>query len=175
MVALEASLVLVIDLKADVNVVFRPYITEFLETAAVYFNVTVVSAISRSIAEKIVAHVDPSGKLIKKRVWLRQATGDARKTGLGDLVLGNLDRAHTLVVRNTYDACLRNDGCELEIPPWNNDQSDRALVDLAEQVKDIAVSRTDNLEALVKRILCEGGRKAGMAQGTSGDQDSPTN
>jgi len=161
--------VLVIDLKSDVNVVFRPYITEFLETAAVYYNVTVVSAISRSIAEKIVAHVDPTGKLIKKRVWLRQGGGDAKKVGLGDLLLGNLERAHTLVVRNCSDACLRNEGCELEIPGWNNDQTDRVLMELGEQIKDIAVSRVDNLENLVKKIMNDGGKTAGRAHGTSGD------
>lgn len=151
-ISLEMSLVLVIDLKSDVNVVFRPYITEFLETASVYYNITVVSAISRSITEKIVAHVDPNGKCIKKKLLLRQ-TGDVKKVGLDDLVLSSLDRAHTLIVRNTNDVCLKNNGCEIEIPAWDNDQGDKSLMELSEQLKDIAVSRVENLEVYVKKLV----------------------
>ena len=159
----------VIDLKSDVNVVFRPYISEFLETAAVYYNVTVVSAISRSIAEKIVAHVDPLGKLIKKRVWLRQGGGEVRMAGIGDLLLGNLERANTLVVRSRGDTCLRNEGGEWEIEGWDNDQGDRVLMDLGEQIKDMAVARVENLGNLVRKMLGERGRTAGRAFATSGE------
>lgn len=166
-VSLEHTLVKVVDLKNDVNVVFRPYITEFLETAAVYYNVTVVTAISRSIAEKIIAHVDQSGRCVKKKVILRAVLGETRKLTIDDPVFGTLDRTHSLFVRNFDDLCLQESDCEIAIPPWDNSESDKVLIELSEQLKDIAVSRIDNLQTHLYKNRINGIKTAADALGSS--------
>lgn len=166
-ISLELTLVRVVDLKNDVNVIFRPYITEFLEAAAVYYNVTVVTVISRSIAEKIIAHVDPSGRLVKKKITLKPFLGETRKLTLEDPLFGTIDRTHSLFVRNSQDLCLQESDCEIVIPPWDNSEIDETLKELSEKLKDIAVSRIDNIRAHLCKIRNSGIKTAADALGSS--------
>ena len=155
-VTLEQTLVLVMDLKTDINVVFRPFITEFLETLSLYFNITILSQIPKAIAEKILLHVDPVGKFIKKRVLLKNEGIGNKKMSFEEIFLGKSERYHSLLVRNTSDVCLKESKQEVLVKPWNNDEDDRILLQLMYMLKDVAISRVDNVGVFLENAKIRG-------------------
>lgn len=149
-ITLEQSLVLVIDLQADVNVVFRPFISEFFETVSLYYNITVLSMISKTIGEKIMSHIDPNGKYIKKKIFYKKGNRESKQIGIEEVFLSKNERPFSISVRNSSDLCLKKEEVEIMISAWENKQNDRVLMNLTEVLKDIAVSRVENLKVYLQ-------------------------
>ena len=150
-ITLEDSLIKLVEHELDVSVIFRPFISEFLETVALYFNITLLSTIGKQVAERILAHIDPSNRFVRKKILLKNLQNEVRKVGLEDLFLGRLDRGHSVVVRNDKDSCLRQSAQEVVIKSWDGDNKDRTLLKLIELLKDIAVNRLDNLNEFLNK------------------------
>eukprot|EP00829_Urostomides_striatus_P020646 TRINITY_DN884_c0_g1_i3.p6 TRINITY_DN884_c0_g1~~TRINITY_DN884_c0_g1_i3.p6 ORF type:complete len:113 (-),score=33.27 TRINITY_DN884_c0_g1_i3:12-350(-) len=81
----------------QVNVNFRPYVREFLEEAAKFFEIIVYTASEKDYADRIINILDPTKKLIKYRLF-RNACIDFGGVYVKDLHALGRDLAKTCLL-----------------------------------------------------------------------------
>ena len=140
---LEDVMVSVDDMTDDVNVLFRPFIIDFLENVSMYFNIGVITNIERVISDKIIGHIDPRTKYIGKNII------EANKRS--QLVeVSKLDKDQLIVVRTEKNAFDMDNVNEIIVSKWIDDKKDEVLLNLMHRLKDIAVCRSENLSKSIK-------------------------
>ena len=121
---------------AELNILIRPYLKEFLEFASKNFNVVLFTAGIESYANSIIGYLDPMEEYFHLRLY-RESCFQFNNFFIKDLgILEGFDLKDMIIIDNCVYSFALNLNNGILIPSYYNDPEDRELLGAIDYLKD---------------------------------------
>lgn len=122
--------------EAQLNLMIRPYLTEFLEFCSKNFNVVLFTAGIESYADAILAHIDPMDQYFHLRLY-RDSCFEFRNFFIKDLgILETFGLKDMIILDNCIFSFAKNLKNGILISSYYNNQEDKELLNVIDYLKE---------------------------------------